>query len=135
MRDLLSASEIADLRIPGLPTSKPAIIARADREQWYSETVTGRGGERRVYRLPEQYQVEPLVAAARQLSATQGAAPAVVDVAKLQMVESVLEHILQVRGLKLRPDQRGQVVAFLYDYIARGGSRETMTQALDALVA
>ncbi|KJV26889.1 hypothetical protein VI06_16085 [Aquitalea magnusonii] len=79
--------------------------------------------------------MEPLVAAARQLSATQGAAPAAVDVAMLQMVESVLESILQERGLKLRPDQRGQVVAFLYDYIARGGSRETMTQALDALVA
>ena len=132
---MLSASEIAALGLPGMPGSKPAIIARAEREQWYHETVTGRGGERRVYRLPEQYQVEPLVAVARQLSATQGAVPAAVDVAKLQMVEAVLESILQERGLKLRPDRRGQVVAFLYDYIARGGSRETMSQALDALVA
>lgn len=88
-----------------------------------------------MYRLPEHYQLAPLELAATQLPATQGRAPAAVDVGKLQMVESVLEHILQERGLRLRPEQRGQVVAFLYDYIARGGSCETMAQALDALVA
>ena len=132
MQDLLSASEIAALRLPGMPTSKPAIIARAERERWYHEVATGRGGERRVYRLPEQYLAEP--AACRVPAAAEGI-PTTLDLGKLQLVESVLDRMLQERGLVLHSDRRGMVVAFLYDYVARGGSYDTMTQALDALVA
>lgn len=59
MRKLFSASEIAGMRLPGLPTSKGAIIARAASENWPFETRVGRGGTRRVYEVPERYLAEP----------------------------------------------------------------------------
>lgn len=55
MKKLLSASEIAALKLPDLPTTKVAIAARAERERWYSEETTGLGGTRRVYEVPAKY--------------------------------------------------------------------------------
>lgn len=55
MSNLLSASEIVALQLPGLPTTKVAIAAKAARENWYFEERTGLGGVRKVYALPEQY--------------------------------------------------------------------------------
>lgn len=59
MRKLYSASEIAGMRLPGLPTSKGAIIARAATENWPFEKRVGRGGTRRVYEVPERYLAQP----------------------------------------------------------------------------
>lgn len=54
-RKLLSASEIAGLRLPGLPTTKARVIERATREGWYYEERKGLGGTRRMYELPSEY--------------------------------------------------------------------------------
>lgn len=55
MDKLLSASEIAALRLTGLPTTKVAITAMALREGWYFEEKTGIGGTRRVFEIPSRY--------------------------------------------------------------------------------
>jgi hypothetical protein len=57
MKKLYPASEIAEMRLPGLPTSKARVIDRANAEGWYFEEQKGRGGTRRVYEIPEQYKV------------------------------------------------------------------------------
>lgn len=54
-KTLLSAAEIASLRLPGLPTTKANVIVRAEKEGWYFEETTGLGGKRRVYELPDRY--------------------------------------------------------------------------------
>ncbi|NWK80329.1 LexA family transcriptional regulator [Aquitalea sp. LB_tupeE] len=59
MSNLLSASEIVALQLPGLPTTKVAIAAKAARESWYFEERTGLGGTRKVYALPGQYMPKP----------------------------------------------------------------------------
>lgn len=59
---LLSAAEIARLRLPGLPSTKANVISRAEKEDWYFEEMTGLGGKRRVYELPARYQEGTLVA-------------------------------------------------------------------------
>lgn len=55
MDKLLSLQEIAERKLPGLPTTKAAIRAVAKRENWYFEEKTGIGGTRRVYEVPMQY--------------------------------------------------------------------------------
>lgn len=51
----LSAAEIAKLRLPGLPTTKANVLARAQREGWEYEEVTGLGGLRKLFEVPEIY--------------------------------------------------------------------------------
>jgi len=54
----LSAAEIAELKLPGLPHSKKGILLRADAERWPSIERRGRGGGRlySIAHLPEQAQ-------------------------------------------------------------------------------
>lgn len=52
----LSALEIAELKLPGLPHSKKGVLLRADAERWPSIARRGRGGGRlySIEHLPEQ---------------------------------------------------------------------------------
>lgn len=60
MAEWKSALQLASLGLPGLPTSKRAIIHKADRETWERRDRTGRGGgyEYSVRSLPKEAQVE-----------------------------------------------------------------------------
>ena len=49
-----SASELAELRLPVLPTSKGKLIAKAARESWPFVETTGVGGTRREYTPPAE---------------------------------------------------------------------------------
>jgi len=55
VKDWLTASEIAKLGLPGLPSTKVAIAARAEREKWPVKAATGLGGQRKVYKVPDSY--------------------------------------------------------------------------------
>lgn len=55
VKNLYSATEIARMRLPGLPTSKARIIDRAASEGWSFEERKGVGGTRRMYELPARY--------------------------------------------------------------------------------
>lgn len=54
-KTLLSAAEIVELRLPGLPTTKANVLARAEKERWRFEEATGLGGVRKVFEVPERY--------------------------------------------------------------------------------
>ncbi|HZZ06872.1 hypothetical protein [Paraburkholderia sp.] len=55
MEKWLTASEIAKLKLPGLPSSKVAIATRAEREKWPVKPGTGLGGPRNLYQVPDVY--------------------------------------------------------------------------------
>lgn len=55
MDGLYTAAEIGAMKIPGLPTSKQGILARAEKEEWYFEKKLGLGGVRKVFKIPEFY--------------------------------------------------------------------------------
>ncbi|MBX9267691.1 hypothetical protein [Chromobacterium violaceum] len=137
MRNLYSASEIAAMHLPGLPKSKPALIARAQSEGWYFEERKGLGGTRRVYEIPTRYlgEGDTLSAGAVTLAGTIVAGSSDIDLSKLQMVETVLDEALRARGLEIAPERRGAVVAFLYDYAMKGGNQDGILMAIKALVA
>ncbi|WP_423708638.1 hypothetical protein [Undibacterium sp. WLX3042] len=55
MEKLLSASEILRMNLPGLPKTKPALLARAEKEAWQYESKIGLGGVRKVFLVPRAY--------------------------------------------------------------------------------
>ncbi|WP_215782050.1 hypothetical protein [Paludibacterium sp. B53371] len=141
---LLSAAEIAALKLPGLPSSKGKVIERAASEGWYFEERKGIGGTRRVYAVPERYlpvqescndQADHLQQAIASISQAKPTGPTQIDLETLRMVETLLDQTLQAKGLSLKPEKRGAVVAFLYDYAVRGGGKEGIEMAVAALVA
>ncbi|AXE33089.1 hypothetical protein [Chromobacterium phragmitis] len=139
VKKLYSASEIAQMRLKGLPTSRDNIRARAESEGWYREEQTGRGGMKWVYEIPPRYiaegsRSEPLETESN-VAGTIVAGSSAIDLQKLQMVETVLEEALRARGLEIDPARRGAVVAFLYDYVMKGGNQEGILMAIKALVA
>lgn len=58
-----------------------------------------------------------------------------VDLDILQQAECTLEEYVQSHGHRLTPARRAQIVAVLYDYTERGGTKEGILKALQALVA
>lgn len=133
----MSASEIAALKLPGMPTSKVAISAMAKREGWYSEERTGLGGVRRVYELPERFtspttEVEAEVLGRLPLvAAIAGGARA--DVELLALAVQAVEEWCQETGRTLSPGRKGSVIAVLYDYLAKGGGEGDVKTLLEAV--
>lgn len=55
MNKKYTAAEIANMRLPGLPTTKANVLARANSEGWTYEEQKGVGGTRRLYEIPLRY--------------------------------------------------------------------------------
>ncbi|MCD5362761.1 MULTISPECIES: DNA-binding protein [Chromobacterium] len=151
MKKLLSASEIGAMRLPGLPTSKQAVIARAAAEGWYYEEKKGIGGTRRVYEVPAQYlsAVEVAVPLSTELTPTGQIEAAQeekvagtimpggrsVDLETIKFVDAVLEEWLQKKGLRLKPERRAGILAVLCDYLAKGATEKDLQEMLKVLSA
>lgn len=150
VNELLSASEIAALKLPNLPTTKVAIAARAEREGWYSEERKGLGGTRKVYQVPERY----LQQAEAQPSGVMPESPIPseeepqgkvigtitpggrsIDLETMKFVDAVLEEWLQKKGLRLKPERRAGVLAVLCDYLAKGATQQELQEMLKVLSA
>lgn len=65
-----SATELASMKLPLLPTSKGKLIARADRESWPYVEVKGVGGTRREYTPPAEVMAAIKAKAAERVAAT-----------------------------------------------------------------
>lgn len=133
MRKLLSASEIASLKLPGLPTSKVAIISKAQREGWYFEEATGIGGTRRVYELPAKYLPQDSSATAgsslepphvAKVAGVIAAGSSKVDQNKLALAIRALDEWERERGVKVSEERRPAVISVLYGYLERGEAEE-----------
>lgn len=141
-KKMYSCREISEMNLPGMPKSKPAILAKARRECWPSEKRTVFGGMSEVYEIPAHYLDGTEAEQPRRPQAT--AKPAVAravaggqqaNLALLQQVDTILEEVLQEKEVKLLPQRRGTVLAFLYDCVTKGVDLERLKAALQVLVA
>ncbi|MBA5605866.1 hypothetical protein H3H36_10895 [Duganella sp. FT3S] len=123
MEKLLSASEIAALKIPGLPTTRAAVNVMAKRDGWEFELATGIGGTRRLYRLPAKY-----LPPSTQDSQQRPAAPVVgtivrgssqVDMHKLELAIKAVDTWEQTRDAKIDADRRPAVITVLYEFLVK----------------
>lgn len=137
--EMLSASEIAALNIPGIPSTKVAIRAMAEREGWRYEERTGIGGRRRVYELPARF--HPFLPGAKE-GGSQPLQPGVAgtiaggrkaDPVRLSWAVKALEEWSAENGVAINPDRKGAIIAVLYDYLERGAGEAEVTDLLRVL--
>ena len=127
MRKLYSASEIAAMKLPGLPATKARVIQRATSEGWPYEEMKGVGGTRRMYTVPEKYL--PVVA---QEGVENSADASVVagaitsggraDPELLGIAIQAFEEFAASKGVVFLPERKAAVIALLYDYLVKGAS-------------
>jgi hypothetical protein len=153
---LYSASEIAGMRLPGLPTSKSAIINRAAQEGWYFEERPGLGGMRREYEVPAKYlskiqgdesaggrealanlagstkSPEKAVSSADDTVAGTITRGGMADVKLLEIAMRALDEWEVERGIKISKERRPAVIAILYDYLQKG-NKDAVDVVLRAL--
>lgn len=126
------------MRLPGLPTSKGKVIARATSEGWPFDEQKGVGGTRRVYEIPDKYlpadqaaeETRPMVAP---IVGTIAAGTAKVDTELMQLVVRTLKEWSRERGIKIPEDREGAIIAVLYNYISKGADQDEIDQLLKAL--
>jgi hypothetical protein len=141
-RELYSAADIAAMHLPGLPTTKSNVIARAEKEEWYSEERTGVGGTRRVYEIPVKYLPgeeisKPTQSKSASLPGSKIAgtiaAGGKVDPELLQLVVQTLEDWAKERRVEIPSDRKAALIAVLYDYASKGANLHEMTRLLQAV--
>jgi Mu DNA-binding domain len=144
-KKLHSASEIAQMKLPGLPHTKSSVITRATREGWHFEEAKGVGGTKRLYAIPTRY----LAQNAQDTRGTSLEAPTVakvvgaiaagsskVDPAMLEIAMRALTEWEAERDITVAPERRPAVIAILYDYLQdaeAGEGAEAMAVVLRAL--
>ena len=109
------------MHLPGLPTTKARVIARAASEGWPFEEQKGIGGTRRMYELPAKYWptqgtsvAAPMVA---KVIGTIAAGSAKVDTVKLELAIRALSEWESERGVHVSDERRPAVIAVLYEYL------------------
>lgn len=161
MKKLYSAYEIAAMNLPGLPTSKPAILARAEKEDWHYETKRGLGGIRKMFVIPKEY----LPTSPDESKSSPGVAPRSnkthandeettfdiprkrdnvagaisggkeVDPKQLASAIRALDEWLIENNLKIdSPDKKAEIVAFLYKYLQKGAAHGDVHEILRLLM-
>lgn len=150
--DLYSASQILDMNLPGLPTSKGKLLARAKKEEWYTETRIGLGGVRKVFKIPAFYlpgytppnhnaksSVELRQNAINERASKVAAEAAEtlgdqVDPERLALAIQHVDSFLLERGIAVPPKRRSEIIVIIYHYL-KGNSGESEVKTLLKLVA
>ncbi len=138
-----TAAEIAQMRLPDLPTTKKAILTRAERENWIFESRMGPGGIRKMFSIPPRYTLKsrpgssPVGTAsesgttAAETSPFAGDAPhgnvvgtvvagsAQGDMDRIQLVVRAVSEWEAESGMKINEERRPAVIAVLYDYVKK----------------
>lgn len=144
MRKLLTAAQIASLKLPGLPSTKVGVHGLAEREGWYFEESKGVGGTRRLYEVPAKYLPYEKGTSGTEHKIAEPSSPpygkvgtiaagsSTVDPAKLELAIRAVDEWELERGIKIDKERRPAVIAILYDHLQRGGE-EQMSVVLRAL--
>ncbi len=122
------------MKLPGLPTSRDNIRARAEREGWYFEELTGQGGVRRVFSIPEKYlgatagakaraQIDQNLNSAREQQKTEGMA----DADLLASIIEGVERFAERNGLALTADRKAAFITLFYRYFREEGTVDQET--------
>ncbi|MEX3688893.1 DNA-binding protein [Paraburkholderia sp. BR14263] len=142
-RELLSASQIATLRLPGLPATKARIIERATSEGWYFEERKGVGGTRRMYQVPEEYfdQESGRPVSKRPVVLNEIASQKVrrllrkTDMGDAEIVEAIalgVKNWIRNNRLEVSDEREAALIALLFSYFREEGglSREKLEDML-----
>lgn len=133
MKRLYAASELAKMGLPGLPSTKAAIMAKAEREGWQYEEQTGRGGLRRAYHVPARYFVESGGAADQQqheskLNEVAGqrvkrfiSQEKMTDSEIVEQIALGVEKWIGNNDLPASPEKKAALVALLFSYFRDEG--------------
>lgn len=126
---LYTAAEIASMNVPGLPTSKPNILARAKNENWYFETRTGVGGRRKVFQIPAHYFSHSVIPLLNSQSALGSVKPEndQIDSKRLTLALTHVEQFYKEQGSTITPTRKSEIVVILYHYM-KGNSDSTEVQ-------
>lgn len=123
-----SAAEIAAMKLPGLPATKARVIQRATAEGWSYEEMKGVGGTRRMYSVPEKY-LPAGASTGADVPANDDSAVGVIgaitsagraDPVKLALAIRAFEEFAASRSLVISSERKADVIALLYDYLAKG---------------
>ena len=149
-----SATELARLHLSGLPTTRENILRKAEREGWpyIEERSSGRLGYKRVFEVPDLYLKKSAANTSSQRSVEQNqgsyiaehikpakksgvvgtvaAGSANVDIDLLSLAAQVLEDWAAEKGLVVKPERKGAIIALLYRIIADGGDAKDLEQLL-----
>lgn len=138
-----SAAEIAAMNLPGLPTTKAKILARAEKEEWHYETKVGLGGVRKMFIIPRAYlpgyqplppEVEPAPAEKHEERYEVAGAIAggvVIDPKHLATAMRVLDEWLDENSLVIDdPDRKAEIVVFLCKYLQKGAGQGDLQDVL-----
>jgi len=111
------------MKLPGLPSSRDNIRARAEREGWPYEERVGQGGVRRVYELPARYLSIgasggiPRTDIAAEDFTTQDVIRQEADPKLIEQALRAVEQWLLAKGLQMTPERKSAAVVALYDYL------------------
>ncbi|MFZ3001955.1 MAG: DNA-binding protein [Undibacterium umbellatum] len=152
-----SAAEIAAMKLPGLPTTKAKVLARAEREEWHYETKVGLGGVRRMFVIPQAYlnvnaeESETILSAASRSNRNSSNDEATtfdiprkrdnvvgaiadgeqVNTARLASAIRALDEYLTENNLVIDdPDRKAEIVTFLYKYLEKKASEGDVKELL-----
>lgn len=109
-----SATELTAISIPGLPTSKVGLIAKAERECWTFVEKKGKGGTRREYVPPADVMAAIKVKAAESVAATMPAP-------SLPIRREDQLPLIETEGQALKADARKGVLQALELLMQRSG--------------
>lgn len=129
-KKMYSASEIAAMGLPGMPTSRDNVRIRAEKEHWPAEEQKGVGGTRKVYEIPAHYldsqtQVVSEDGAAAPAKAAKGSGNVVVlDSARKQQermleIGRAVDQWLLESNLVMDLDKKYTLIDLLYKYFER----------------
>jgi len=127
-----TASEIAAMNLPGLPTTKKAILTRAEKEEWFYETKVGLGGMRKMFEIPaaylpgyQPYKAKPIDQVPSAINDAPGVVGAIlggeqVNTERLASAIRALDEYLAENNLAIEDAARkAEIVTFLYKYLEK----------------
>lgn len=129
-KSLHTAAEIAAMKLGGLPASRENVQRRAEREGWYSEERTGRGGVHKVYEIPAHYldgskpDAKAKAANVAQLASNEDL---------LQVVIKAVETWQESRGKTIPTDRKAALIALIYRYFQAQQGRVDKDE-IDAMI-
>lgn len=120
------------MKLPGLPTSRDNIRARAEKEGWPTKEQVAQGGPRRVYEIPARYlpqapqesaandgaTVEERFAAVREKQKAIG----MDDANLLEAIIEGVERFGQDVGTALTPERKAMLITLFYRYFREEGA-------------
>ncbi|WP_295756119.1 DNA-binding protein [Undibacterium sp.] len=135
IKNRYAASEIAAMRLPGLPTKSTNIHERAKKEGWAYETAIGLGGARKMYEIPERYLAQPSQPSSQHYAEATQIANAhsdknYIDHARLAEAMCFVDEWIAANKTNIQPMRKAEIVMFLYEYLEKHSDKEEVNKLL-----